>query len=582
MVIRKLYTIMQTKLRISISQYSISGRKDLNQDFHDICVPKEPQLTSKGIAIALADGISSSDVSQIASKTSVTSFLLDYFSTPETWSVKKSGERVLSATNSWLYSQTKQTQYHYDKNRGYVCTFSGMIIRSSTAHIFHIGDTRIYRLRGTQLEQLTEDHRIWISQEKSYLSRALGIDQKLTTDYNSVSVDLNDIFIFMTDGVYEFVRQDFIVQVLHNKDHSFESMAKIIIDKAYEEGSDDNLTIQIVRIDSLPNKDFDETAQHFLHKPFSPILEARDSFDGYTIIRTISSSSRSHVYLARDDDTGALVVLKTPSIDLRDDKAYLERFMMEEWIAIRINSPHVAKSYLQTKKRHYLYTVTEFIEGQTLRQWMIDNPKPSIEKVRNITEQIAKGLLAFHRQEMIHQDLRPENIIIEPSGTVKIIDFGSTRVEGIADINTYLAQENLLGTALYSAPEYFLGKIGTPRSDLFSLAVIVYEMLSGEYPYGVKVARCTTKASQKKLKYASLESEHSKIPDWIDEALRKALQPDPYERYAELSEFLYDLRHPNTTFINRPRPHYIERHPVVVWKSISFLLFAIILILLSQ
>lgn len=573
---------MRNQLKISIAQYSTPGRKEINQDFHDICIPKEPQLTNKGIAIALADGISSSDVSQIASKVSVTSFLIDYFSTPESWSVKKSAERVLSATNSWLYSQSKQGQYHYDKDRGYVCTFSGMIIRSSTAHIFHAGDTRIYRLRDNRLEQLTEDHRLWISRDKSYLSRALGMDTQVATDYESFSVEKNDIFLFMTDGVYEFVSSDFIIETLQEKTHPFESMAKTIADKAYDEGSNDNLTVQIIRIDDLPHKNIDEIHKQLTHKPFPPILEPRDSFDGYTIIRILSSSSRSHVYLARDDETGTSVVLKTPSIDLRDDKTYLERFLMEEWIAIRINSPHVAKSYLQTRKRNYLYTVTEFIEGQTLKQWMIDNPKPTIETVRKIAEQIARGLLAFHRQEMIHQDLRPENIIIDNSGTVKIIDFGSTRVEGIVDVNTYLDQENLLGTALYSAPEYFLGKIGTSRSDLFSLGVIVYQMLSGEFPYGVQVARCTTKAAQKKLKYASLESEDSKIPVWIDEALKKALQPDPYERYGELSEFLYDLRHPNSAFVNRTRPPLIERHPVVIWKGISFILFVIILLLLNR
>lgn len=573
---------MYNQLALSISQYSSAGRKEVNQDFHDVCIPKEPLLTNKGVAVAIADGISSSDVSQIASKTSVTSFLIDYFSTPESWSVKKSAERVLSATNSWLYTQSKQGQYHYDKDRGYVCTFSGMIIRSSTAHIFHAGDTRIYRLRHSRLEQLTEDHRLWISRDKSYLSRALGMDSQVTTDYESFQVEKNDTFLFMTDGVYEFVSSDFIIQILQETAQLFESKAKTIADKAYDAGSTDNLTIQIIRIEALPHKDIDEIHKQLTHKPFPPLLEPRNHFDGYTIIRTLSSSSRSHVYLARDDETDTFVVLKTPSIDLRDDTAYLERFLMEEWIAIRINNPHVAKSYLRTRERNYIYTVMEYIEGQTLKQWMIDNPKPSIEIVRNIAEQIARGLLALHRQEMIHQDLRPDNIMIDHSGTVKIIDFGSTRVEGIVDVNTYLDQENLLGTALYSAPEYFLGKIGTSRSDLFSLGVIVYQMLSGRFPYGVKVARCTTKAAQKKLKYDSLDLEEIKIPAWIDETLKKALQPDPYDRYAELSEFLYDLRHPNIDFINRSRPHFIERHPVIIWKGISSVLFGIILLLLSR
>jgi hypothetical protein len=107
-------------------------------------------------------------------------------------------------------------------------------------------------------------------------------------------------------------------------------------------------------------------------------------------------------------------------------------------------------------------------------------------------------------------------------------------------------------------------------------------MLSGQLPYGVQVARCKTKAAQKKLKYTSLDTEESHIPVWIDEALKKALQPDPYDRYQELSEFMYDLRHPNKAFVNRTRAPLIERHPVVLWKGISFVLLVIIFILLGK
>ena len=102
-------------------------------------------------------------------------------------------------------------------------------------------------------------------------------------------------------------------------------------------------------------------------------------------------------------------------------------------MARRINSAHVLKPGPQSRKRNFLYIVTEFVDGQTLTQWMIDNPKPDLETVRGITEQIAKGLRAFHRMEMLHQDLRPDNIMIDRTGTVKIIDFGSTRVAGVVE-----------------------------------------------------------------------------------------------------------------------------------------------------
>lgn len=571
---------MKNKLSVSVSQHSDRGVKEINQDFHDIRIPSEPQLTSKGIAIALADGISSSDVSQIASKTSVTSFLMDYFSTPESWSIKKSATRVLSAANSWLHSQSNKGQFHYDKDRGYVCTFSAMIIRSTTAHIFHIGDSRIYRLRDNNLEQLTTDHRIWITGEKSYLSRALGIEAEPNLEYKTFQVEKDDIYLFMTDGIYEFLEGSFIKEA--SISGNFSQVAKLLADKAYNNQSDDNLTVQAIKIDSLPNKDIKEISEELKSKPFAPILKERDSFDGYTILRELSATSRSHVYLAVDDDTQTQVVIKTPSIEFQDDKAYLERFMMEEWIAIRINNANVVKSYLQTRKRNFVYIVTEYIEGQTLTQWMIDNPKPDLETVRLMAEQIARGLQAFHRLEMIHQDLRPQNILIDKSATLKIIDFGSTRIEGIADINSFIEQEHLQGTAQYSAPEYFLGQSGTSASDVFSLAVIVYQMLSGEFPYGVEVARSTTLKAQEKLKYRHLYIDENKIPIWIEETLKKGLSVDPYHRYQELSEFIYDLRHPNQNFLNKTRPPFYESNPVLLWKGISLVLSIVIIILLSS
>jgi len=570
----------KNRLSVSISQHSDRGAKEINQDFHDALVATEPQLTSKGIAIAIADGISSSNVSQIASKTAVTSFLTDYFSTPESWPVKKSVTRVVNAINSWLYSQSKQSEFHYDKDRGYVCTFSAMVIRSITAHIFHIGDSRIYRVRDNILEQLTNDHRIRISEEKSYLSRALGIEAEPNLDYATFQVEKDDVYIFMTDGVYEFLEEDFIKKSVLCKDFSI--LAKTLADKAYNNQNDDNLTVQAIKIDSLANKNIKEISQELNSKPFAPILKERDSFDGYTIIRELSATSRSHVYLALDDETQTQCVIKTPSTEFQDDKAYLERFMMEEWIAIRINNANVVKSYLQTRTRNFVYIVTEYIEGQTLTQWMIDNPKPEIEIVRLMAEQIARGLQAFHRLEMIHQDIRPQNILIDKNGTLKIIDFGSTRIEGIVDINSFIEQEHLQGTAQYSAPEYFLGQSGTSFSDVFSLAVIVYQMLSGEFPYGVEVARSTTIKTQKNLKYRHLYTDENKIPIWIEETLKKGLSIDPYYRYKELSEFIYDLRHPNQNFLNKSRPPFYESNPVLLYKGISLALSIIIIILLSK
>jgi len=224
--------------------------------------------------------------------------------------------------------------------------------------------------------------------------------------------------------------------------------------------------------------------------------------------------------------------------------------------------------------------LTEFVDGQTLAQWMIDNPSPDLETVRGIVEQIAKGLQAFHRLEMLHQDLRPDNIMIDRTGTARIIDFGSVRIAGITDDASDDARA-ILGTAQYTAPEYFLGEGGSQRSDIFSLGVIAYQMLTGRLPYGAGAARTRTKAQQKKLKYKSILNDTRDIPAWIDGALRKAVHPDPYQRYEELSEFVFDLRHPNKKFVESAAKPLIERDPLLFWKCLSAILFVALLIALA-
>ncbi len=572
---------MPNQLKISIGQQSNQGRKQINQDCHGYSIPKEPLLSSKGIAISMSDGISSSDVSQVASEASVKGFLEDYYCTAESWSVKTSVLRVMLAMNSWLYSQTRNSPYRFDKDRGYVCTFSTLVIKSTTAHIFHVGDTRVYRMADSHLEQLTEDHRLYVSQDKSYLMRALGMKEHIDIEYRSLALELGDVFILATDGIYEHADEAFIVNAINTNADDLDKAAKLVLDEAYQQGSADNLTIQIVRIDQLPHQDADEVYRQLTALPFVPELKPRMQFDGYEIIRDIHITSRSHIFLALDTESKQQVIIKAPSVDLREDAAYLERFLMEEWVARRINNVHVLKPCLQKRKRNYLYIVTEYIEGQTLTQWMVDNPEPDIETVRSIIEQIATGLRAFHRQEMLHHDLRPNNIMIDKTGTVKIIDFGATQVAGLKEITSPLNQQHILGTAQYTAPEYFIGETGTMRSDQFSLAVIAYQMLSGRLPYGAQVAKAQTKSAQRKLIYQSVLDDERTIPAWVDEAIKKAAHPEPCKRYSEISEFIYDLRHPNKAFLNKARPPLMERSPVLFWKGVSFVLFVVVVLLLG-
>ncbi|WP_426443419.1 protein kinase domain-containing protein [Bradyrhizobium genosp. P] len=570
---------MPRALKISVGQFSDKGRKDANQDFHGVLIPEEPLLGLKGIAVVLADGISSSSVGHIAAESAVKGFLTDYYCTSESWSVKTSAQRVLEATNSWLHAQTRRSPNPYDKDKGYVCTLSAIVIRSTTAHLFHVGDSRIYRVAGHSLEQLTNDHRVVISSEQSYLGRALGVNPQVEIDYQNLRLERGDIFLLVTDGIHEHVPSRQLAKMVLDGAADLDRVAKSIVEQAFERGSPDNLTAQIVRIDELPDGDAREIFGQPTELPLPPLLDARMRFDGYRVVRELHASHRSHIYLAVDEDTGTTVTIKIPSIDLRDDPAYLKRFMMEEWVARRIDSPHVLKPWLPRRKRNFLYVTTEYIDGQTLTQWMIDNPTPSLETVRDLAEQIAKGLRAFHRREMLHQDVRPDNIMIEHTGTVKIIDFGSTRIAGVAEA-ALSGSEAILGTQQYTAPEYFLGEGGSMRSDLFSLGVVTYQMLTGRLPYGAQIARARTRTDFNRLVYRPA-THRGDIPTWVDGALERAVHPNPLKRYDSFSEFLFDLRNPNAKYLATSSTPLIERNPVLFWKSTTLLLALAVVLLLA-
>jgi len=562
---------MGRTLRVALGQHSLAGRKPVNQDFHGAVLPDEPLLGAKGIALALADGISSSQVSQIASETSVACFLSDYFSTPDSWSVKRSGRRVISAISAWLYAQTRRSSYRYEIDRGYVCTFSALIAKAATAHIFHVGDARIYRLRGRDLEQLSEDHRLPVG-HGDCLSRALGVQPHLEIDYRALPLETGDLFLLATDGVHEHLNAAQIRELIAAHP-DLDEAAQALVEAAYAAGSDDNLTVQLLRVLELPEPDGEELQRQLGELPPLPAVQPGMEVDGMRIVRPLHQSARSQVHLVEDLANGQRLALKVPSTEHLGDAAYLERFVCEEWIARRIDHPRVLRAVRREQPRRYFYSLSEYCEGQTLEQWMIDHPQPSLQQVRELIEQIGQALRALHRLEMLHQDLRPANLMVDASGAVTLIDFGSVHVAGLAErLPAALAESGPPGTAAYTAPEYFLGEPGGPRADLFSLAVITYQLLGSELPYGTAVAATRSRADQSRLRYRPLRAKRPDLPHWLDEVLRKALQPRPENRQEDVDEFVQALRKPGSEYLTARRRPLLERDPLRFWQGLSLLL----------
>ena len=587
-------------LSLHYSECSSAGVKPINQDACDAFIPANtsPALTLKGAAFALADGISSSTVSQIASDLAIKDFIKQYFCTPETWGVAQSAKTVIQSINASLYTKTQQSPFCYTPDKGYVCTFSAVIVKGDTAHIFHVGDARVCLYTDEKLQILTQSHRVNHSQYESYLANALGVHANVDIDYLTVPLKAGDTLILMTDGVYEYVSSLAIASLISTvhasendasvHDNSIQNssiqknptrnkkatpLAQRLVDLALENDSDDNVSCQCITVASVGDGKF-LTPEYAVDETSLPIIKqltVGEIIDGYRIERQLYQSARSHVFLAWDENSHARIVIKIPSTELAQDSNYLEHFALEEWLARRIKSNHVINVPARTKPPSCMYTISEYIEGQNLTQWLTDNPKPDVEKVRSIIEQVAQGLMAMHREGLLHQDIRPENIMIEASGNCKIIDLGSARVAGISDA-LFEHESDIMGTAAYVAPEYFLGDNGCDQSDLYSLAVLTYYLLSDRFPYGTQVAKTRTVAAQHKLKYQSVLDDRRPIPAWIDATLKRALQPNPEKRFTSLSEFTYHLRQPSPAFLNRVTAPLIQRHPLKFWQGLSLLL----------
>ncbi len=551
--------------RVSIGQCSSMGPKTRNDDSYGVAIPKGALLETKGIAMAIADGMSTSEAAKVASEMCVRSFLEDYFCTHESWTVKRSAAQVLNAVNRWLHGQS---QRQFDSEQAMVSTFSSVVLKAGEAHIFHVGDTRILHVSGKNFETVTTDHRVRAGRNSSFLTRAIGIDVELEVDYRAVTVAAGDIFVFTSDGVHEHVSKATIFDQLAASTGDLEAAARAIVNCAEQAGSDDNMTCQIVRVDD-PGR---PTEAAFLRRltalPFAPELSPGMTFEGYDIISEVHASKRSQVYLAADQVTGERVAIKTPSVNFEDDPHYIELFTREEWIGRRLRNPNVVRVIEPNRERHYLYYVTEFIEGETLRQWIERNSLPGLAEVRAIADQIASGLRAFHRKDMVHQDLKPENIVIDKHGTVKIIDFGSTRVAGLEEAANVNAQHAPLGTVDYTAPECVKGFKATNRSDIYSLGVITYEMLTGRLPYsnGLK-DRLRGEMPTPVAAYAY----NTAVPAWAAAALNKAFHTIPAERYEVLSEFIADLSRPGTSRQMQASKPLIERNPLSFWRTVALL-----------
>ena len=568
--------------KATVATHTDAGaKKAINEDAIGFRVPEDDLLSTKGAVVVVADGVSSAEAGKEAAHRSVEAVLDNYFTTPELWSVKHSIQKTLTSLNSELYELGRAMP---NEARGYICTLSLMVIKSHLAYLFHVGDSRIYRLDAGDgsFTQLTKDHVAAISSEKQYLIRAMGMDTTLNIDASTVELRQGDIFFLDTDGIHDFLSDDEIRELIERGQDDFEQTCRQLVEQALQAGSDDNLSCALLRIDHLGVEEKGDFSERLTKLPFPPELRPGLKIDGYEVLQELWASERSQLYIVRDMESGEELVMKTPSATYDDDPAYIERFIAEEWIGSRVNHPNVV-SIVPAKKgaQHFLYYLMEKVPGITLQKWIEQNPEARPSVIARMILKIADGMFAMHEQQVVHQDLKPGNIMILPDDSIKIVDFGAVYAPGLQEIFNPFEQEVALGTMDYADPSYRFGINTYTKGDIYSLGVIAYEMFTGgSLPYGQRMERCKTLEDFYKLEYVPSYQHREIIPLWFDKALEKACKNNPDERYDSLEEFIHDLQHPNPEFLKNNPADKSEGNTVFFWKILSFLWLAVLLVVL--
>ena len=568
---------MDYNLSVSAAFQSIAGIKAINEDCAGVFIPEDDYLKhNKGIVIAIADGVSSAEEGKEASHTAIKRFIDEYYKTPDTWTVATSGQKVLSTLNLHLFRKSHE---YGSESKGFLTTFSAVVIKGRTAHFFHVGDSRIFHLRGEQFTQKTTDHSASFGEGRTGISRAIGMDSSLNIDYGKIALHEGDRFLLTTDGVHDFIESSRLQSMLNEK-QEVTSLSQQFVDLALQNKSNDNISAVVAVVDQLPEADVDDYQAKLEHLPFPPDLIAGMSIDGYSIEKELFASSRSQVFLVRDQETQLRYVMKTPSINYEDDRSYIARFIQEEWVGNRVVCPHIVKVIKQTRKRNFLYYLMEYVEGLSLDKWMKENQPPSPKQAIKIVKEIAAGLKELHENETIHQDLKPANIIIKPDLTAVILDFGSVFVSGLAELANPLEEKGALGTASYSDPLYLQGKEPSFQGDVYSLGCIAYEMFTGHLPYSDKIETCRSAFDYDQLRYEDASSFNPIVPEWFNRALKKAVEFDLVDRYKTIDDMMQDLLHPNPNFLRDDPVIEKKSNQLLFWKLLSGFWFVTFLLMI--
>ncbi|KAA0014294.1 protein kinase [Billgrantia pellis] len=566
------------RLSLSVGQAFVAPDRCNHRSSMSVRVAEEPgQLAAKGACALISDTSSRNAIAKQAGDLSVRGFLADYFSTPDHWDVKTSATRVLRALNGWCYSQST-----FVENGSYVASLSAMVYRGREAHLFHMGDTLVFRLRGAEFEQLSRDHITDLGGYR-YPSRALGLDGSIDIDYLCLPLKQGDIFLFTTQAVRgtlmpsDYVR--LIRQDASDLDAACERLAAAARERAQERGyGADQFCFQLVRIDQLPEEERDHPGRIYGDLPIPPELSPGERIDGLEVQEVLSRTAQSRVYRVRDTHSEREMVMKAPSPELSHRNAYMEHFLLQQWVVERVKSPFVARVMEPSRPRRYLYYLMAYVEGVTLTEWARRHPQASLAQRLDIAAQLGKAVQALHHRDLLHQRIHPDNILIDLHGQVVLTDFSAC---GMRDLEGHRRSRELArqtGLSEHSAPEYALDDSVGRRSDQYSLASTIYWLVTGELPYELTPDRLRSHTDLERLSYRSARLFNPEVSPQLDDTLRRALDPQRSLRFRRMTELLYALRQDSRPAAVRRDPRRLLREPANFWQGVAAILLLLLVL----
>ncbi len=560
-------------VKVSVGFVSETGLRKRNEDFAGAVFGPELPEPRRDVAAAISDGIGSTKGGREAAEIAVRGFLDGFCDLPETMEVRRAAAIVLDALNGWIHSQGQRDP----QLMGMGCTFTALVLRGRLAHVLHVGDTRAYRLSRDRLSCLTTDHvRPGGNGQSNFLTRALGVETEVRLDYTSQPLAQHDRFLLCSDGVHGTLASETIAGIMRERVSS-EDTARALVAAALDAGSTDNCTALLLDVVGLETSETIDIGANIAKLPLTPVPRGGETIDGFVLKVLLSDGRYTRLFGAEDELEGGEVALKFPKPRMIDEATFREAFGREAWVGSRVNSPWLGHIIEQPPGRQTcLYTVMPLYQGELLETRLARRPALDLEEGRNIAIKLARAVAALHRAGIIHRDIKPDNVILESGGSLKLIDFGVVRIPGLEDA----PPERLPGTVAYMAPEMLDGEAGNEATDIYALGVTMFRAFTGEYPYGNPDAISPPRQARPTL----LSALRPDLPAWLQAALARAIAKDPADRFRDMTEFAVEMEAGPASAplaVSRPRTLY-ERHPLQFWQGLSALLALALLVSLLR